>query len=163
MLRSMTDLSVWYDICTFINLCSVGPELDKFGTIWTQKCWSLREMKEAKSGRKNCECCLHMPVSLQATFTVWKKRWYSSRKLRSCLQTKMNKATMFATWSFLTLLSVSIIQVYYRWSLTSSVFLLSWQLRILGGDWHSAVPQKKAAASPLKEEENWSTGIIKKC
>jgi hypothetical protein len=66
----------------------------------------------------------------------------------------MNKVTMFATWPFLILLSVNIIQVYYRWNITSSVFLLSWQLRILGGDWHNAVPQKRAATSPLKEEEN---------
>jgi len=31
---------------------------------------------------------------------------------------------------------------------------LSWQLRILGGDWQAGVPHKKAAMSQLKEEEN---------
>jgi hypothetical protein len=66
----------------------------------------------------------------------------------------MSKATMFATWTFLNLLSVNAIQVYYSWSLTSSMFLLSWQLRILGGDWHNPVSQKKDATSPLREEEN---------
>ena len=160
----LPNMSLWYDKFTFINLCSVGPELDKFGTICTRKCWRLEKQTKLET----------VVRTLNAVFTrasVTKSHVHNMRRNASirvgsceaaCRQNWTKPATMFATWPFLTLFTINIIHAFYRWSLTSSVFLLSWQLRILGGDWHIAALQKKVSTSSLKEE-NWSICFVNDC